>query len=104
MKICLIFIPIIFKNSGVDTSPAEPGGVDWTERVNWGSQGRGGEISPNLENRKVSRGFFRKEFRPDRSQYSDRSLRIYNEAPTNYQVAGGGKWEGPFIYITVQTY
>ena len=69
-----------------------------------GVGGWGGEISPNLENPQVSREFLREEFRPDRSQYSDRSCSIYNEAPNNYQVAGGEGGGRPFINVTVQTY
>ena len=59
---------------------------------------RGGEFSPNLQNTKVSHGFFGKEFRPERSQYSDRSESNYNEASANYQVAEeGGRGGGDHL-------
>jgi hypothetical protein len=45
----LIFLPIIFKNSGVDTSPADPGGRGWTERVNWVAREEGVGLSKPTE-------------------------------------------------------
>jgi len=60
--------------------------MDWKRKL--GGQRGQREVSPHPQNTNISCGFFRKEFRPDRSQYSDRSGSNYNEDSTNYQVAG----------------